>query len=86
MHGVNADGEAVLRQRLTRSRMLKFLAKLTPCLIGIEACASSHYWAREMVALGSDVKLTPAQYVNTARATAPHEVGRRGQKLMRKAG
>ena len=46
VHGVNVDGEAVLRQRLTRSGMLKFLAKLPPCLIGIEACASSHYWAR----------------------------------------
>ena len=63
VHGVNADGEAVLRQRLTRSRMLKFFAKLLPCLIGIEACASSHYWARELVALGHDVKLMPAQYV-----------------------
>ena len=63
VHGVNVDGEAVLRQRLTRSRMLKFFAKLPPCLIGIEACASSHYWARELVALGHDVKLMPAQYV-----------------------
>ena len=43
--------------------MLKFFAKLPPCLIGIEACASSHYWARELVALGHDVKLMPAQYV-----------------------
>ncbi|MDF2496303.1 MAG: transposase [Sphingomonas sp.] len=43
--------------------MLPFFAKLLPCLIGIEACASSHYWARELVALGHDVKLMPAQYV-----------------------
>lgn len=43
--------------------MLKFFAKLPPCLVGIEACASSHYWARELVALGHDVKLMPAQYV-----------------------
>ncbi len=53
----------MLRQRLTRSRMLKFFAQLPSCLIGIEACASSHYWARELVALGHDVKLMPAQYV-----------------------
>jgi transposase len=43
LHGVDAHGVAVVRQRLTRGRMLKFFAKLLPCLIGIEACASSHY-------------------------------------------
>jgi len=63
VHGVDADGAAVLRQRLTRGRMLKFFAKLPRCLVGIEACASSHYWARELIALGHDVKLMPAQYV-----------------------
>jgi transposase len=63
VHGVDADGVAVIRQRLTRGRMLKFFAKLPRCLVGIEACASSHYWARELVALGHDVKLMPAQYV-----------------------
>jgi transposase len=63
VHGVDAEGVAVIRQRLTRGRMLKFFAKLPPCLIGIEACATSHYWARELVALGHDVKLMPAQYV-----------------------
>jgi transposase len=63
VHGVGADGASVLRQRLTRGRMLKFFAKLPPCLIGIEACASSHYWARELIGLGHEVKLMPAQYV-----------------------
>jgi transposase len=63
VHGVDAEGVAVIRQRLTRGRMLKFFAKLPRCLIGIEACATSHYWARELVALGHDVKLMPAQYV-----------------------
>ena len=63
VHGIDAEGDAVVRQRLTRGRMLKFFAKLPPCLIGIEACASSHYWARELVALGHEVKLMPAQYV-----------------------
>jgi transposase len=62
-HGVDADGAVIVRQRLTRGHMLKFFAKLPACLIGIEACASSHYWARELVALGHDVKLMPAQYV-----------------------
>ena len=63
VHGVDAAGAAVLRQRLTRGRVLKFFAKLPRCLIGIEACGSSHYWARELVALGHEVKLMPAQYV-----------------------
>lgn len=63
VHGVDAGGAVVLRQRLTRGRMLKFFAKLPPCLVGIEACASSHYWARELIALGHEVKLMPAQYV-----------------------
>jgi transposase len=63
VHGVDAQGEAVVRRRLTRGRLLKFFAGLPPCLIGIEACSSSHYWARELVALGHEVKLMPAQYV-----------------------
>jgi transposase len=63
VHGIDAEGTAVIRERLSRGRMLKFFAKLPPCLIGIEACATSHYWARELVALGHDVKLMPAQYV-----------------------
>ena len=63
VHGVDAAGEAVLRQKLSRSRVLEFFAKLPRCLIGIEACASSHYWARELMALGHEVKLMPAQYV-----------------------
>tara|TARA_E500000305_G_C3995151_1_gene224160 strand:- start:279 stop:1307 length:1029 start_codon:yes stop_codon:yes gene_type:complete len=63
VHGVNSNGDAVLRRQLKRARMLPFFAKLPPCLIGIEACNNSHYWARELSALGHDVKLMPAQYV-----------------------
>ncbi len=63
VHGIDASGAAVLRQRLTRGRMPKFFAKLPRYLLGIEACASSHYWARELIALGHEVKLMPAQYV-----------------------
>jgi transposase len=63
VHGVDAAGAAVLRQRLTRARLLKVFAKLPPCLVGMEACASSHHWARELIALGHEVKLMPAQYV-----------------------
>lgn len=63
VHGVAADGEVLIRRQLTRARMLPFFAKLPPCLVGIEACNNSHYWARELIALGHDVKLMPAQYV-----------------------
>ena len=63
VHGVGADGEVVIRRQLTRARMLPFFAKLPRCLVGIEACNNSHYWARELTALGHDVKLMPAQYV-----------------------
>jgi len=63
LHGVDAGGATVLQKRLTRGRLLAFFAKLPPCLIGIEACASSHFWARELTSLGHEVKLMPAQYV-----------------------
>lgn len=63
VHGVDASGATVLRQRLTRSKLLPFFEKLPHCLVGIEACATSHHWARQLIALGHDVKLMPAQYV-----------------------
>jgi len=63
LHGLDDAGATVLQKRLTRSRMLPFFEKLPACLIGIEACATSHYWARELTELGHEVKLMPAQYV-----------------------
>ncbi|MEL7188005.1 MAG: transposase, partial [Pseudomonadota bacterium] len=63
VHGVDAEGQAVLRRRLSRGQVLKLFEKLAPCLVGMEACASSHYWARELAALGHEVTLMPAQYV-----------------------
>ena len=62
-HGVNAAGEGIVRQRLTRSRLLAFFGKRPPCLIGIEACGSAHYWARELIRLGHEVRLIPPSYV-----------------------
>jgi transposase len=52
VHGVDVAGQVVVRRQLKRRQVLAFFAKLPPCLIGIEACASSHYWARELQALG----------------------------------
>jgi transposase len=63
IHGVHAEGKIVLRQQLKRGRVLAFFRKLPPCLIGIEACASSHYWSRELQALGHSVRLMPPAYV-----------------------
>ena len=63
VHGVDATGDVVLRRRLTRTRVLPFFEKLAPCLVGMEACASSHHWARELRKLGHDVRLMPPSYV-----------------------
>ncbi|SDG92036.1 transposase [Pelagibacterium luteolum] len=63
VHAVDSSGEVVVRRKLTRGRVLAFFESLPRCVIGIEACSSSHYWARELIALGHDVRLLPAQYV-----------------------
>lgn len=62
-HGVDAEGEVVFRKRITRAKVRDFFASLPKCLVGIEACASSHHWAREIGALGHTVKLMPPAYV-----------------------
>ncbi len=59
VHGVNQAGAVVFRRQLRRTEVLKFFAKLPPCLVGLEACASAHYWGREIVALGHQVRLMP---------------------------
>ena len=63
VHGVDAEGGVVIRQKLTRARLLKFFGKLAPCLVGIEACGTSHHGARELIELGHDVRLMPPSYV-----------------------
>ena len=63
VHAVNAVGEVVIRRQLRRSQVLLFFRNLPPCLIGVEACATAHYWARELISLGHDVKLMPPNYV-----------------------
>ena len=63
VHGVDAAGQAVLRRQLRRRHVLAFFQKLSPCLVGIEACASSHHWSRELQALGHTVQLMPPAYV-----------------------
>ena len=63
VHGVNAAGQVVIRRQLKRRYVLAFFEKLSPCLVGIEACASSHHWSRELQALGHTVRLMPPAYV-----------------------
>ena len=63
VHGVDAVGQVAVRRQLKRRQVLAFFANLPPCLIGIEACASSHYWARELQAVGHTVRLIPPAYV-----------------------
>jgi transposase len=63
VHGVDAGGQAVVRRQLKRRYVLAFFQKLSPCLVGIEACASAHHWSRELQALGHTVRLMPPAYV-----------------------
>ena len=63
IHGVDGLGTAVLRKRLRRGQLLAFFAGLPRCLVGLEACATAHHWARELQAVGHDVRLMPPQYV-----------------------
>ena len=63
VHGVDAKGGVVLRRQLRRGQVLPFFKKQPPCLVGMEACATSHHWAREIEALGHSVRLMPPRYV-----------------------
>ncbi|HUT49654.1 MAG TPA: IS110 family transposase [Alphaproteobacteria bacterium] len=63
IHGVDATGETVVRKQLRRRQVLPFFKKLAPCLVGMEACATAHHWARQLEALGHEVRLMPPRYV-----------------------
>lgn len=63
VHGADAEGAPVFNRRLRRAEVLRFFEKQPPCLVGIEACGSSHYWAREVAARGHEVRLIPPAYV-----------------------
>jgi transposase len=63
VHGVDADGQVVIRRKLKRRYLLAFFEKLPVCLVGIEACATSHHWSRQLQALGHRVRLMPPAYV-----------------------
>jgi len=63
VHGIDAQGQVVVRRRLSRLKLLAFFERLPRCLVGMETCASANYWARELMGLGHQVRLMPPQYV-----------------------
>ena len=63
VHAIDADGEVLVRKALRRRQMIPFFSKLDPCLVGMEACATSHFWAQTLCELGHEVKLMPPAYV-----------------------
>ena len=63
LHGARADGSVAFRKKLSRGKLLAFLASVPPCVVVMEACASAHYWGREIMKLGHEVRLVPPIYV-----------------------
>lgn len=62
-HGADAEGAPLFSRKLRRAEVLRFFEKLPRCLVGMEACSGAHYWAREIGALGHDVRMIPPAYV-----------------------
>jgi transposase len=92
VHGVDAAGKTVITRQLRRGQVIEFFGKLPPCLVGMEACASAHHWARELAKLGHTVRLMPASivqninnYGNLLNATVPPSMmsGRIYRKVVR---
>ena len=63
VHGIDVTEKVVVRKQLRRGQVMKFFEALPPCLVGMEACATAHYWARELTKLGHEVRLMPAKDV-----------------------
>ncbi len=70
VHGLDDTGEVVIRRQLKRRQVLPFFQKLPHCLVGMEACATSHHWARELAKLGHEVRLMPPRYVKRNKNNA----------------
>ena len=63
VHAIGADGAVLIRRKLRRTEVIRFFAELPRCLVGMEACASAHHWARELMAIGNEVSLMPPAYL-----------------------
>src|SRR3981189_2167311 len=74
LHAVDEAGSVVMRRRLRRGQVLAFFARIPPCLVGMEACATRHHWARELIALGHEARLMPPTYVKAYVKRNKHDV------------
>jgi transposase len=74
VHAVDEAGTVMMRKRLRRSQVLAFFAGIPPCLVGLEACATAHHWARELIALGHEARLMPPNYVKAYVKRNKHDV------------
>lgn len=70
VHGVDAAGSVVRTAALRRGEMIRFFRNAKPCLVGMEACATAHYWARELMRLGHEVRLIPLLMLSRSCGTA----------------
>ena len=84
VHAINGAGEVVARKAMRRAQVLRFFERLDPCLVGIEACGTSHYWAREISKFGHEVRLMPPAYVKPyvkrGKTDARHAIPRAGTR------
>ena len=79
VHGARVDGSVAYRRKLSRGKLLNFLASQPPCTVAMEACASAHYWGREITSLGHEVRLVPPIYVKPfVKRQKERRGGRRG--------
>src|ERR1700686_24321 len=74
VHAIDEAGSGMMRKRLRRTQVLGFFAKVPPCLVGLEACATAHHWARELIALGHEARLMPPNYVKAYVKRNKHDV------------
>jgi transposase len=81
VHGIDAAEKVVVKKQLRRNKLMAFFKKLPPCLIGIEACATAHYWARELTKLGHEVRLMPPKDSQGLPQTQQERCGRRRGNL-----
>jgi transposase len=81
VHGVDTNGQVVVRRRLWRSEVIAYFRSLEPCLVGMEACATAHHWACELIALGHTVKLMPPGLREGLRQAQQERCGRCGSNL-----
>ncbi len=86
-HGADVDGTPLFSRKLRRAEVLRFFEKQPRCLVGMEACSGAHYWAREIAALGHDVRVIPPAYVTpfVKLCAGEHNLTNREVPIMRRS-